>query len=288
MYHSKEQGRNTYNYFTEAMNQGVFRRLQIEEHLQGALERNEFELHYQPILDTATRKIVSVEALLRWRSLALGEIKPDEFIPIMEQTGWIVPIGYYVLREALSQIKKWRNIQDRSFKVAINVSPRQFRDPGFSQTVEGLLVELALTNTAVELEVTEGVLMTGHAYIDETLKSLNKLGVGIIMDDFGTGYSSLSYLRNYPFDSLKIDRSFIHDITTDSADRELVNAIIAMAHGLGLKVVAEGVETEEQLSYLAKQGCEMVQGNLFSSPISADEITRMLEKQKSQALIKRA
>jgi diguanylate cyclase (GGDEF)-like protein/PAS domain S-box-containing protein len=278
MYHSKEQGRNTYNYFTPAMNRGISRRLQLEEHLQGALERNEFKLHFQPILDTVTRDIVAVEALLRWDNPTLGEVRPDEFIPIMEQTGQIVPIGYYVIREALSQIKTWNKNLTRIFKVAINISPRQFRDPNFSHAIEGLLHEFALPNTAIELEVTEGVLMSGNAYIDETLKSLNNLGIGIIMDDFGTGYSSLSYLRNYPFEALKIDRSFVSDITIDPADRELVNAIIAMAQGLGLRVVAEGVETEEQFSLLAKQNCEMVQGYLFSRPVSADKITRIIKK----------
>ena len=279
MYHAKEQGRNTYNYFTETMNQGVLRRLQLEEHLHGALERHELELHFQPIIDTVTRDIVAFEALLRWYSSTLGEVRPDEFIPIMEQTGQIVPIGHYVMREALSQIKKWQKILSRTLKVAINISPRQFRDPNFTNTIEDLLYELDISNTAIELEVTEGVLMSGHTYVDETLNSLNSLGVGIVMDDFGTGYSSLSYLRSYPFNTLKIDRSFVNDLTSDPADRELVNAAIAMAHGLGLKVIAEGVETDEQLAHLAKQGCEMAQGYLFSEPIHADEITRMLEKQ---------
>jgi diguanylate cyclase (GGDEF)-like protein/PAS domain S-box-containing protein len=279
MYHSKEQGRNTYNYFTENMNQGVSRRLQLEEHLHGALERDEFELHFQPVMDTVTHEIVAVEALLRWHSPILGDVRPDEFIPIMEQTGQIVSTGQYVLREALSQVKNWQKMFNRTCKVAINISPRQFRDPNFSNTIEGLLSELDISNTAIELEVTEGVLMSGHTYIDETLRSLNSLGVGIVMDDFGTGYSSLNYLRRYPFDALKIDRSFVNDITSDPADRELVNAAIAMAHGLGLKVIAEGVETEEQLSHLTKQGCEMVQGYLFSRPVPADRITLMLEKQ---------
>jgi diguanylate cyclase (GGDEF)-like protein/PAS domain S-box-containing protein len=278
MYYSKEQGRNTYNYFTKTMNQGVSRRLQLEEHLQGALERDEFELHFQPIMDTGTRDMVAFEALLRWHSSVLGEVWPDEFIPIMEQTGQIVSIGQYVIREALSQVKRWQNLVNHTLKVAINISPRQFRDPNFANIIKDLLYELKISSATIEVEVTEGVLMSGHTYIDETLKSLNKLGVGIVMDDFGTGYSSLSYLRSYPFDSLKIDRSFISDIMVDPADRELVNAAIAMAHSLGLKVVAEGVETEEQLSHLAKQGCEMVQGYLFNQPLPADEITRMLEK----------
>ncbi|MCU7828170.1 MAG: EAL domain-containing protein [Candidatus Thiodiazotropha sp. (ex Myrtea sp. 'scaly one' KF741663)] len=279
MYQSKEQGRNTYNYFTEAMNKGVSRRLQLEEQLHGALERGEFELHYQPIVDTLSRNIVAVEALLRWNSSVLGEVKPDEFIPITEQTGQIVPIGQYVIQEAFSKVGEWQSILNKDFKIAINISPRQFRDPNLLQMIGDTSHKLSIPTASIKLEVTEGVLMSGHTYIGDTIKSLNKLGVGIAMDDFGTGYSSLSYLRSYPFDTLKIDRSFVNDITIDPADRELVNATIAMAHGLGLKVIAEGVETEEQLLHLAEHDCEMAQGYLFSKPVSAKKITRMLERQ---------
>ncbi|MCU7852928.1 MAG: EAL domain-containing protein [Candidatus Thiodiazotropha sp. (ex Monitilora ramsayi)] len=279
MYQSKEQGRNTYNYFTKAMNKGVSRRLQLEEQLHGALERGEFELHYQPIVDTLSRNIVAVEALLRWNSSVLGEIKPDEFIPITEQTGQIVSIGQYVIQEAFSKVGQWQNILNKAFKIAINISPRQFRDPNLPQIINDTSRHLGISSASIELEVTEGVLMSGHTYIGDTLNSLNALGVGIAMDDFGTGYSSLSYLRSYPFDTLKIDRSFVNDITIDPADRELVNATIAMAHGLGLKVIAEGVETEEQLLHLAEHGCEMAQGYLFSRPVSAKKITQMLERQ---------
>ena len=279
MYHSKEQGRNTYNYFTEAMNQGVSRRLQLEEQLHGALDRDEFELHYQPIVNTANGQIVAVEALLRWNSSVLGKVSPDEFIPITEQTGQIVAIGQYVLREALSMARQWLTLCKKEFKVSINISPRQFRDPSLPQLILDCLNEFGISNQNIELEVTEGVLMSGHAYIDETLNELDRLGISIAMDDFGTGYSSLSYLRSYPFDALKIDRSFVHDIMIDPADRELVNATIAMAHSLGLKVGAEGVETEEQLTHLARQGCEMVQGFLFSQPIEGNQITHLLESQ---------
>ncbi|MCU7796643.1 MAG: EAL domain-containing protein [Candidatus Thiodiazotropha sp. (ex Myrtea spinifera)] len=279
MYQSKEQGHNTYNYFTEAMNKGVSRRLQLEEQLHGALERGEFELHYQPIVDTLSRNIVAVEALLRWNSSVLGEVKPDEFIPITEQTGQIVPIGQYVIQEAFSKVGEWQSILNKDFKIAINISPRQFRDPNLLQMIGDTSHKLSIPTASIKLEVTEGVLMSGHTYIGDTIKSLNKLGVGIAMDDFGTGYSSLSYLRSYPFDTLKIDRSFVNDITIDPADRELVNATIAMAHGLGLKVIAEGVETEEQLLHLAEHDCEMAQGYLFSKPVSAKKITRMLERQ---------
>ena len=279
MYQSKEQGRNTFNYFTHAMNEGVSRRLQLEEQLHGALERNEFQLFYQPILDIGSRRIVAAEALLRWNSQVLGEIKPEEFIPIMEQTGQIVSIGLFVIEEAMGKTAQWLKLLNRPFKIAINISPRQFRDPNLLQQIKGTLRRTGVPNRSVELEITEGVLMSGHTYIGETLNELNNLGVTIAMDDFGTGYSSLSYLRSYPFDTLKIDRSFVNDITKDSADRELVNATIAMAHGLGLTVVAEGVETHDQLTHLAEQGCEMAQGYLFSRPITGEEMTRLLKTQ---------
>ena len=285
MYQSKEQGRNTFNYFTHAMNEGVSRRLQLEEQLHGALERGEFQLFYQPILDIASRQVVAAEALLRWDSQVLGKIKPDEFIPITEQTGQIVSIGQFVIQEAMTRTAQWLKLLNRPFKMAINISPRQFRDPNLPQQIKETLEQTRVPSQSVELEITEGVLMSGHTYIGETLTQLNALGVTIAMDDFGTGYSSLSYLRSYPFGTLKIDRSFVNDITKDPADRELVNATIAMAHGLGLAVVAEGVETDDQLTHLAQQGCERAQGYLFSRPIPAEEMTRLLEIQPTPATI---
>jgi len=281
MYHSKEQGRNTYSYFTDAMNQEVSRRLHLEEQMHGALDRGEFRLCYQPQVDVGTRMIIGVEALLRWNNPALGDVSPTEFIPITEQTGLIIPIGQFVLSQALTMAAKWQQKLGRRFTMAVNLSPSQFRDPNLVPLIEKTILQTGLTDNSLELEITEGVLMSGHAYIDEALAALSDLGVGIAMDDFGTGYSSLSYLRSYPFDILKIDRSFINDITVDKADLELVNASIAMAHGLGLKIVAEGVETEEQLAHLANRGCEYAQGYLFCKPVSAEEITAMLESEDS-------
>ncbi|MCG8487624.1 MAG: EAL domain-containing protein [Chromatiales bacterium] len=281
MYQSKEQGRNTFNFFTHEMNQGISRRLQVEEQLHGALERNEFQLYYQPILDIAKREIIGAESLLRWNNPVLGEVRPDEFIPITEQTGQIIPLGLFVIEQALCKTSQWQNRLDQPFKVAINISPRQFRDPNLTKQIKAALAQCNMPSHSVVLEITEGVLMSGHTYIDDALTELNELGVIITMDDFGTGYSSLSYLRKYPFGNLKIDRSFINDITIDPADRELVNATIAMAHGLGITVVAEGVETEEQLEYLERQDCDMAQGYLFSKPISAAQMDRLLtDKQK--------
>ena len=285
MYHSKEQGRNTYSYFTDAMNRGVSRRLFLEEQMHGALNRCEFRLCYQPQIDISSGRIIGVEVLLRWHNPALGEVPPVEYIPIAEQTGLIVPIGQFVLTEALGMSARWQQQHEQQFTMAVNLSPRQFRDPNLVAFIEEAIDQSGVTSESLELEITEGVLMSGHAYIDDALASLHKLGVGIAMDDFGTGYSSLSYLRNYPFDTLKIDRDFVNDITVDMANQELVNAAIAMAHGLGLKVVAEGVETKEQLAFLASQGCEIAQGYLFSKPLSQEEMTEMLDRHNWESII---
>ncbi|MEJ2394522.1 MAG: EAL domain-containing protein [Candidatus Thiodiazotropha sp.] len=276
MYHSKEQGRNAYSYFTDEMNQGVSKRLLLEEQMHGALNRGEFRLCYQPKVELSSGEIIGAEALLRWHNPVLGEVPPMDFIPIAEQSGLIVPIGKFVLGEALEMAADCRGKFNDSFTMAVNLSPRQFRDPNLVGYIEKTSRSCEISASALELEITEGVLMNGHAYIDDALAALNDLGVNIAMDDFGTGYSSLSYLRSYPFDVLKIDREFVNDIIDDPADRELVNAAIAMAHGLGLKVVAEGVETEDQLKHLTAQGCEYGQGYLFSKPLSAEELTVLL------------
>lgn len=275
MYHSKEQGRNTYSYFTDEMNQGVSRRLLLEGQLHGALNRGEFRICYQPQVELASGKIDGAEALLRWRNPVLGEVSPLEFIPIAEQTGLILPIGMFVLNEALGMVVSCRRKFGHAFTMAVNLSPRQFRDPNLVASIKEAIRQSGISASALELEITEGVLMSGHTYIDDALSALSDLGVSITMDDFGTGYSSLSYLRSYPFDVLKIDREFISDITDDPKDRELVNAVIAMAHGLGLKVIAEGVETEAQLSYLLSKGCDYGQGYLFKEPVSAAEFMTM-------------
>ncbi len=276
MYQSKERGRDICQYFTKTMNQGIARRLALEEQLRGALAGGEFHLCYQPVIDIASRAVVGAEALLRWHNAALGEVFPAEFIPVAEQTGLILDIGRYVLTEAIGKTVEWQRHGKTAFSIAVNVSPRQFRDPGLPAFIHDNLQRMDCHAEGLVLEITEGVLLSGHAHVESTLDALQTLGVGIAMDDFGTGYSSLSYLRRYPFDTLKIDRSFIHDITVDSADRELVSATIAMARSLGLKVVAEGVETEEQFDYLAAQGCDLAQGYLFSRPILPEEFVKMI------------
>ncbi len=277
MYHAKELAWNTYSFFTETMNRDVSRRLALEEQMHGALGRREFEVHYQPKIEIGSGRIIGSEALLRWNNPALGNVSPVEFIPIAEQTGLIVPIGRFVLAEAIANTALWQQNYDADFGIAVNLSPRQFRDAQMTSHIDDAMQQHGLASGSLELEITEGVLLAGHSYIDDTLAELKDIGVTIAMDDFGTGYSSMSYLRKYPFDVLKIDRVFISDITVDQADRELINAIIAMAHGLNLKVVAEGVETDGQLKYLKEQGCDYAQGYLFSKPLSAGELTELFD-----------
>jgi len=279
MYQAKELGRNNFQYFTEAMNRNVSRRLALEEQLRGALERDEFEVHYQIQFDITDNKIIGAEALLRWNNYELGAISPDEFIPVAEQTGIIVSLGKFVLEQALKTVKQWLLLMPQltSLRIAVNLSPRQFRDPELVNYVESALKRHNIDAKHLELEITEGVLMSGHAYIDDALNDLSKLGILLSMDDFGTGYSSLSYLRTYPFNVLKVDRCFVSNITEDKADKELVNATIAMAHALGLKVVAEGIETHQQYRLLAQLQCDYAQGYLLSKPIPKNELFALVE-----------
>ncbi len=276
MYHSKEQGRNTFSYFTGTMNEAALRRLALEEQLHGALGRNEFRLYYQPQVDIASGRIVGVEALLRWNNPVLGEVSPMEFIPVAEHTGLIVSIGRYVLREALGLPGKCGIPNDQDFTIAVNLSPRQFRDPELVQFITVELEQAGFDPRRLELEITEGVLLSGHKHVEGALSALNGLGISLALDDFGTGYSSLSYLRKYPFNVLKIDRTFVRDLTIDSSDLELVIAIISMAQGLGLKVIAEGIEIDAQLDILKEKGCDMAQGYLFGRPVPEGEILALL------------
>ncbi len=274
MYHAKKNGRNTYSYYTYEMNNEVSRRLAVEEQLRGAMERRELYVVYQPQVDVMSGEMVGCEALLRWNNPVLGEVYPDEFISIAEHTGVIVPIGEFVILDALQVVSRMRKDYSKDFKVAVNLSPRQFRDPGLVSFIEMNLRQSQLPCECLELEITEGVLMSGYSYIDKALSTLDDIGVSIAMDDFGTGYSSLNYLRQYPFHILKIDRSFIQDIDEKEKEegKELVNAAISMAHALGLKVVAEGVEKGSQWEILKSLGCDYAQGYLFSRPMPIEDV----------------
>jgi len=277
MYHAKNEGRNTYSYYTDSMNDEVARRLTLEEQIHGALERREFEVVYQAQLDAKSNRIIGAEALLRWHNPLLGSVSPVEFIPLIEQSGLIDSIGMFVLDTAMQQLQQWNKHYGCTLKIAVNLSPRQFRDLKLVNKITVLFDKYEFKAGNLELEITEGILMGGHAYISESIHSLAKCGICISMDDFGTGYSSLSNLRKYPFNMLKIDRSFVRDLMTDSADRELINATIVMSHALGIKVVAEGVETQEQFEVLKELECDCVQGFLFGKPVNAVEFSRQIE-----------
>ncbi|MFT7131000.1 MAG: diguanylate cyclase (GGDEF)-like protein/PAS domain S-box-containing protein [Gammaproteobacteria bacterium] len=263
MYKAKENGRNTYSFYTESMNQAASQRLSLEAQMHGALERNEFTVNFQPQIDVKTGKVISAEALLRWSNTELGHVSPVDFIPVAEQTGLIVPIGKFVIETSLAMLSKIHGEGFTDFRMAVNLSPRQFRDAELVSFITSSMTKAGLDTQFLELEITEGLLLTGHSFVDRALKELNSIGITLSMDDFGTGYSSLSYLRQYPFDILKIDRSFISGIAENSEDLELVIATVAMAHALGLKVVAEGVEDQSQLQILSQINCDLAQGYLF-------------------------
>lgn len=281
MYHSKTHGRNTFHYFTPTMNASVTRRLTVEEHLHGALERREFEVVYQPVVDLSNGRWCGAEALLRWNSPVLGAVSPAEFIPITEDNGLILPIGREVLERAIGTAAGWRHEVGPGFNMAVNLSPRQLRDPQLVENLEALLRKHGLPGSCLTLEITEGVLMSGHAQVGRVLHELVRLGVGIGMDDFGTGYSSLSNLRNYPFTALKIDRTFVADLTRDSTDRELVAAAVRMGEALGMRVIAEGIETEQQQRVLVELGGSLAQGFLFSKPLPEAVFTRSLKERST-------
>lgn len=276
MYHSKNEGRNAYHFFTENMNAGIERRLLIEEQMHGALARNEFYLYYQPVIDVQSEKIVGAEALLRWNNPTLGLVSPDEFIPIAEQTGLIIPIGYFVLKEALKATKAWTEQHNSHFKIAVNLSPLQFKAPTLLNKIKKYLNANQLSGKSLHLEITEGVLLGNQTYIKKAFDEFAELGIQISMDDFGTGYSSLNYLREYQFTTLKIDRSFMQDFEDDETAPALIDATIAMAHALGVKVIAEGVETESQRNYLAAKACNFIQGYFYSKPLPPEELTKLI------------
>jgi diguanylate cyclase (GGDEF)-like protein len=275
MYRAKEQGRDTYQLYTPALNATALERLALESSLRKALAQDELLLHYQPILDVATRRVHGLEALLRWRHPELGLVSPGEFIPLAELTGLILPMGPWVLRTACAQTRAWQERQP-GLRIAVNLSARQFQEPGLVSHVTAALEETGLEPRYLQLEITETNAMHHAQTAIQTLRELKALGVGLSIDDFGTGYSSLSYLKRFPIDTLKIDQSFIRDIGTDPDDAAIASAIIALAHTLKLSVVAEGVETPEQLSFLSRYGCDRTQGYLFSPPLPAEGCAELL------------
>lgn len=279
MQKAKEAGRNTYRFFTPEMNRQLAEHLEVESLLRRAQERQELFLNFQPMVDPLTRNIIGAEALLRWRSAELGLVMPDRFIPVAEMSGLIVPIGTWVLRSACFEARRWQEETGQSLRVAVNVSPCQLqRSNNFVDVVAQALSDSGLAPEQLDLEITESLLVDDSSDTVELLRSLREIGVHISIDDFGTGYSSLRYLRNLPVSVLKIDRSFVRDISSINERSALVDAMIAMAHGLGFSVVAEGVEEENQLAYLVDRHCDVIQGYLFGRPQpAADFLARLKE-----------
>lgn len=274
MYSAKENGRNNFQFFTPEMNAQVVERLNLESDLRGALQRNELFLVYQPQSDIASGRLIGAEALLRWQHPTLGLIPPDKFIRIAENSGLIIAIGEWVLRTACSQARKWRDEGLPAVPVAVNVSAVQFRQEGFLDLIRKVLQETGLPPEYLELELTESLIMSNSEGIVSMLRQLKETGVKLSIDDFGTGYSSLSYLRHFPVYKLKVDRSFVREATTNPDDAAITSTIISMAKSLNLKVIAEGVETGEQMLFLSRHGCDEAQGYYFSKPLSATDFSK--------------
>jgi diguanylate cyclase (GGDEF)-like protein len=281
LYRAKSDGRGTYHFFEPGMDARVQARRMLELDLRAAIANSEFEMYYQPIVDLETDAIVSVEALVRWHHPRRGMVPPVEFIPLAEETGMIVPIGEWILRQACSEAAKW----PRQIRVAVNLSPVQFKNRNLLASVIQAVAAAGLAPTRLELEITESVLLQESAATLATLHSLRSFGVRISMDDFGTGYSSLSYLRSFPFDKIKIDRSFINDLATHNDSMAIVRAVAGLGKSLGIATTAEGVETNEQLTLLRSEGCSEVQGYLFSPPVTAAGIEEFIAASHEQRAV---
>ena len=278
MYRSKEQGRNTFQFYSADMSSRALQRLSLETSLRYALENDEFTLYYQPQLSLHTHKIIGVEALLRWQHPEIGMVSPLDFIPLLEETGLIKPVGEWIIKTACHQARQWHIDFDNSLKVAINISNHQINSGELKNTLEKILKETEVDSTMIELEITESAIMEDTPLTRSVFNAIDKMGFQIALDDFGTGYSSLSYLQRYPFDTIKIDRSFIRDITSNDDDAAITKAIIAMANNLNLAVVAEGIETEEQLQFLEESRCDVIQGFHVGRPVPAEEITLLFNR----------
>ena len=278
MYRAKEQSRNSFQFYTSEINDRVVERMIVERHLRHALDKGQFEVHYQPQIELINGRIVGVEALLRWHSPDLGTVPPNRFIPLAEETGLIVPIGEWVLRTCCEQNKAWQDAGLTPLTISVNLSVRQLQKKDLSVVIAAILEESGLEPRFLELEIVESMVMQNVDNAVAIMKELKGLGIQLAMDDFGTGYSSLSYLKRFPFDKLKIDLSFIRDIIVDPDSAAIARTIISMAHNLNLRAVAEGVETEEQLEYLLLHGCDAIQGYFISPPVTAREFEVLLRQ----------
>jgi len=285
MYSAKDRGRNTFAFYNEAMDAEARRRASLVAALRRALDRREFYLVFQPRLSLSDGRIAGFEALLRWRSEELGEMSPGEFIPVAEETGLILPIGEWVMREAFSVLAGWRASGQAGLSMSINVSVLQLLRGDMAELLRELLAEYPLPPESIELEVTESMVMANAEQATAVLHQLKALGVLLAIDDFGTGYSSLVYLKRLPLDTLKIDKEFVGDLTIDPDDEAITATIITMAHSLGLNVVAEGVETREQLQYLHEQGCDEIQGYWLARPIEESDCLHFLQHHEPDLLL---
>jgi diguanylate cyclase (GGDEF)-like protein/PAS domain S-box-containing protein len=283
MYSAKSSGGGTYHFFTKTMNESAMARLVIENDLREALADNQFELHYQPKLDLRTKQVSGLEALIRWKQPGRGYISPMQFIPVAEETGLIGKLGDWVFREVCRQISEWDTQDLPAMPIAINLSPRQLIEGHITETISSILSETATPAARIVLEVTETAMMQEIKKSAIILDELRHLGLKIAVDDFGTGYSSLAYLKRLPINSIKIDRSFVRDVIIDTDDAAITRTIIAMGHNLGLKVVAEGVETKEQIQFLREANCDEAQGFLIATPLPPAEIANYIRRQKVES-----
>ncbi|HJY27608.1 MAG TPA: EAL domain-containing protein [Pyrinomonadaceae bacterium] len=279
LYKAKRSGGANYQFYTADMHELAAKRLALESNLRRAIQNEEFLVHYQPRVSVDSLTITGVEALVRWQHPTLGLISPSEFIPLAEDTGLIVPIGEWVLRTACLQGRRWRDAGFAPIQIAVNISARQFHERDLSQAVIRILEETGLSPKYLELELTESSIMQDAEFAAEMLNRLKSMGINISIDDFGTGFSSLASLKRLPIDALKIDQSFVTEVTSDADDAALVNAIITLAHNLRLKVIAEGVETDDQLKFLRLLRCDEIQGYFFSKPLPADTFATVFEPQ---------
>ena len=278
MYSSKDSGRNAFQFFDEPMHAAVVERFEMENHLRRALTEDQLELFYQPLVNAKTRAFVGVEALLRWNHPTRGRLSADAFIPLAEETGLIISMGRWVLRTACHQLRSWREQGIGALRVSVNISPREFRAPGFLESLAGILEETKMLPGELELELTERGVMQHDQKTLDVLREVQKMGVRLAVDDFGTGHTTFHYLKHFPLDTLKIDKSFTQGIASDTKDAAITQALLVMAHRLHLNVMAEGVETEAQMSFLGNHRCDEVQGYLFSRPLPADELLHVLEQ----------
>jgi diguanylate cyclase (GGDEF)-like protein len=282
MYHAKGRGKNNYQFYKQSMNAAALTKLTLEGSLRKALDRGEFLLHYQPQMDIRTKKIVGMEALIRWQHPERGLVPPLEFIPLAEEIGLIIPISEWVLRAVCAQNKAWQEEGFHPIRVSANLSSQHFKHPSLVPAIVKALDDTGLSPRYLEIEITESIFMENIKEVISRVNEIKSRGIRLTMDDFGTGYSSLSYLKNLPLDAIKIDRSFVKDIQTDPGSAAIVKAIIAMSNSLNLDVVAEGVETEQQLSFLLEQGCNKMQGYLLSRPLPPQEASKFLTKEKEE------